>query len=130
MLVEARGTARPDTVWQRFTHPEQWPLWAPQIRDVISTDSEVRPGGTGRVLGPGSLGVDYEVTEVDADLRVWSWEVSVGRARMRMHHQVLPTAGGGSRALMQVHGPAAVPAQAYRPVAGAALRRLVALSSL
>ncbi len=46
-----------------------------------------------------------------------------------MHHCVLPTADGGSRALMQLNGPLAVPAQAYRPVAGAALRRLVAMAS-
>jgi uncharacterized protein YndB with AHSA1/START domain len=129
MLVEASGEARPDTVWRRFTSPSQWPSWAPQIRDVTPADSGLRPGGTGRVLGPGPLAVDYEVTEVDAGLRVWSWEVVFGRARVRMHHYVLPTARGGSRALMQVHGPVAVPAQAYRPLARAALRRLVAMSS-
>ena len=129
MLVEASGTAHPETVWWRFTDPSQWPSWAPQIRDVTTTDSELRVGGTGRVSGPGPLAVDYEVTEVDADLRAWSWEVAVGRARVRMRHYVLPTAKGGSRALMQVHGPAAVPAQAYRPVARAALGRLVAMTS-
>jgi uncharacterized protein YndB with AHSA1/START domain len=125
MLVEAIGIARPDTVWRRYTSPSQWPSWAPQIRDVTPAGSRVRPGDTGRVLGPGPLAVDYEVVEVDPDLRVWSWDVGVGPARVRMHHYVLPTADGGSRALMQVHGPAAVPAQAYRPVARAALRRLV-----
>src|SRR3954447_6659872 len=107
MLVEASGIARPDTVWRRFTSPSQWPSWAPQIRDVTATDSELRPGGTGRVLGPGPLARDYEIIEVAAGLRVWSWEVVVGPARVRMHHYVLPTAAGGSRALMQVHGAAA-----------------------
>jgi len=129
MLVEASGKARPDAVWRLFTSPPQWPTWAPQIRDVTSADSELRLGGTGRVLGPGPLAVDYEVIELDAGLRVWSWDVVVGPARVRMRHYVLPTAEGGSRALMQVHGPLAVPAQAYRPVARAALRRLVATSS-
>ena len=81
------------------------------------------------MLGPGPLAVDYEVIEVNPELRVWSWEVAIGRARVRMHHYVLPTAEGGSRALMQVHGPVAVPAQAYRPLAYAALRRLVSMSS-
>lgn len=128
MLVEASGSARPDTVWRRFTTPSQWPSWAPQIRDVATADPELRPGGTGRVHGPGPLAVDYEVVEVDAGLRAWSWEVVVGPARVRMRHVVLPPADGGARALLQVHGPAAVPAQAYRPVAGAALRRLVATS--
>jgi uncharacterized protein YndB with AHSA1/START domain len=129
MLVEASGTARPDTVWRRFTDPSRWPSWAPQIREVTPADSALRAGGTGRVRGPGPFAVDFEVIEVDADLRVWSWEVMVGPARVRMHHHVLPTADGGSRALMQVHGPVAVPAQAYRPLARAALRRLVALPS-
>ncbi|GAA1775867.1 hypothetical protein GCM10009795_022380 [Nocardioides hankookensis] len=125
-MVEASGPAHPDTVWARFTSPSQWPSWAPQIRDVESADAELRVGGTGRVHGPGPLAVDYEVVEVDADQRAWSWEVAVGPARVRMRHCVLPTSGGGSRAILQVHGPAAVPAQAYRPLARAALRRLVA----
>lgn len=129
MLVEASGAARPDTVWRRFTTPSQWPSWAPQIRDVTASDSGLRPGGTGRVLGPGPLAVDYEVVALDASLRAWSWDVAFGRARVRSHHYVLPTVEGGSRALLQVHGPAAVPAQAYRPVARAALRRLVSTAS-
>src|SRR4029078_6647534 len=105
------------------------PLWAPQIQAVTSADSALRLGGTGRVLGPGPFAVDYEVIEVDAGLGGLSGEVGIGRARVRMHHYVLPTAEGGSRALMQVHGPSAVPAQAYRHLARAALRRLVAKSS-
>ena len=115
MFVEPRGKTPSDTVWRRFTSPSQWPSWAPQIRDVTPADSGLRLGGTGRVLGPGPLAVDYEVTEVDAGLRVWSWEVGIGHARVRMHRYVLPTAEGGSRALMQVHGPVAVPAQAAGP---------------
>jgi hypothetical protein len=129
MLVEASGTAVPDTVWQRFTSPSTWPSWALQVRDVTASASALRLGDTGRVLGPGPLAVDYEVVELDAGLRVWAWEVMVGRGRVRMHHYVLPAPDGGSRALLQVHGPAAVPAQAYRPVARAALRRLVATST-
>src|SRR4051794_16917327 len=129
MLVEASGIARPDAVWRRFTSPSQWSSWAPQIRGVTPADTALRVGGTGHVIGPGPIATEYEVVEVDAGLRAWAWDVTVGPARVRMHHYVLPTAEGGSRALMQVHGPAAVPAQAYRPVARAALRRLVATSS-
>ena len=128
MLVEASGIARPDTVWRRFTSPSEWPSFAPQIREVTTADSRLRPGATGRVHGPGPLAIDYDVTEVNADLRAWSWEVEAGRLRVRMHHYVLPTAKAGSRALLQVHSPLAVPAQAYRPPARAALRRLVAMS--
>ncbi|MGB0100056.1 MAG: SRPBCC family protein [Nocardioides sp.] len=129
MLVEASGTAPPETVWRRFTDPSQWPSRAPQIRAVATADSELRVGGSGRVSGPGPLAVDYDIVEIDADLRVWTWEVAVGPARARMRHYVLPTATGGSRALLQVEGPTAVPAQAYRPMARAALRRLVAMPS-
>jgi polyketide cyclase/dehydrase/lipid transport protein len=129
MMVEASGSAHPDAVWRRFATPSQWPSWAPQIRDVTPAASGLRPGDTGRVLGPGPLAVDYEIVDVDGGLRAWSWDVVVGRARVRMHHYVLPLPDGGSRALLQVHGPAAVPAQVYRPVARAALRRLVARSS-
>jgi uncharacterized protein YndB with AHSA1/START domain len=128
MLVDAVGPARPDTVWRRFTRPSLWPSWAPQIRAVTESEPELRPGGTGRVQGPGPLAVDYEITEVDPVLRAWSWTAIVGPAHVRMRHYVLPTPDGGSRALMQVHGPAAVPAQAYRPLAQAALRRVVATS--
>lgn len=129
MLVEAEGPASPDVVWKRFISPSQWPTWAPHIRAVSSDASELRPGGSGRVLGPGPLAVDFEVTDVDAGLRAWSWDAAIGPARVRMHHYVLPTPDGRSRALLQVHGAAAIPAQAYRLVARAALCRLVATSS-
>lgn len=128
MLVEASGRAHPDAVWRWFTSPPQWASWAPQIRDVESAATPLEPGDVGRVHGPGSIAVDYEVTEVDADLRTWSWEVGVWRTRVRMRHHVLPTPRGGSRALLQIHGPLAVPAQAYRTVARAALRRLVEMA--
>ncbi len=129
MLVEASGPAHPDAVWRLFADPSQWSSWAPQIRHVEPTRTSLQPGDVGRVHGPGPLAVDYEVTEVDAGLRTWSWELLIRRRRIRMHHCVLPTADGGSRALMQLNGPLALPAQAYRPVAGAALRRLVAMAS-
>ena len=40
MLVEAYGPAHPDEVWRRFTDPVEWPVWAPQVRDV-QTDTAV-----------------------------------------------------------------------------------------
>lgn len=129
MLVSARGPASPDEVWRRFTQPGEWASWAPQIRSVTpsagSAAAAISTGDTGRVHGPGPIAVRYEITDVDADLRTWTWRVGVGPLRVRMHHYVIPTADGGSRALLEVPGPLAVPGQAYRPIAGWALRGLV-----
>lgn len=129
MLVDVRGPGHPDQVWQRFSTPARWPEWAPQIRSVTTDDPALRVGATGRVHGPGPVAVDYEVTDVDAELRSWSWVAGRGPSRVRMHHHVLPAPGGGSRALLQVEGPAAVVGQPYRILAAAALRRLVAVPS-
>lgn len=125
MLLEVSGAAGPDAVWSRYVTPSHWPTWAPQIRAVSAGDSPVRVGDTGQVAGPGPVAVDYRIVAVDEVLRSWSWDVEIGRARVRMDHAVVPTAAGGSRALLQVLGPAAVPVQAYRPVARRALEQLV-----
>lgn len=129
MLVDVSGPGHPDQVWQRFSTPQRWPEWAPQIRAVTSDDTVLRPGATGRVHGPGPLAVDYEVVEVDAGLRTWTWRAGRGPSRLLMRHHVLPAPGGGSHALLQVEGAAAVLGQPYRLVAAAALRRLVAVPS-
>lgn len=125
MLVEVSGPAPPDDVWRSFIDPECWPTWAPQIRAVETAQRALRQGATGRILGPAPLAVDYEITAVDPALRTWSWTVRTGPVRLTMHHVVLPTPSGGTRALLRIHGGAAVAAQAYRPIAAMALRRLV-----
>ena len=126
MLVEASGPASPDEVWRRFTTPSEWADWAPLIRAVDTTADVLAIGTTGRVLGVGGLTVDFEVTAVDPSLRSWTWDVALGPAVVTMDHHVLPSPGGGSRALLRVHPPAAPVLQPYRLPAGAALRRLVA----
>lgn len=126
MLVEAYGPAHPDEAWRRFTEPDAWPGWARHIRFVEADATVLAVGVTGRVHGPAGVTVDVRVTALDAGLRTWSWSVGRGPGSVRMDHHVLPAPGGGSRALLRVHPPAASLLQPYRVPAGAALRRLVA----
>lgn len=125
MLVEAYGPAHPDEVWRRFTDPSAWPGWAPQIRAVETDATALEVGAAGRVHGPAGVAVDFRITDLDADLRSWSWEVGRGPATIRMDHHVLPARGGGTRALLRVRPPAAGLVQPYRVPAALALRRLV-----
>lgn len=125
MLVEASGPAHADQVWRRFTDHRTWSDWAPQIREVESDDAVLAVGTTGRVHGPVGVGVDFRVTSLDPVLRSWSWTVGRGPASVRMDHHVVPTPGGGSRALLRVPAPAAAVLQPYRLPASGALRRLV-----
>jgi hypothetical protein len=113
-------------VWRRFTDPDAWPGWAPQVRAVETDATALSVGVTGRVHGPAGVAVDFRITDLDAGLRTWSWSVGRGPAAVRMDHHVLPAPGGGSRALLRVHPPAAALVQPYRVPAGMALRRLVA----
>lgn len=128
MLVDAVGPASPDEVWSRFTAPDTWPGWAPHLREVETADSVLVPGTTGRVLGPRSVAVDFAVTDVDRELRSWTWTVQRGPLSVRMDHHVLPAAGGGARVFLRVHPPASAALQPYRILAAGALRRLVSSS--
>lgn len=125
MLVEAYGPAHPDDVWRRFTDPAEWAGWAPQIRAVDTDATVLAVGVTGRVHGPAGVAVDFRITDLDAALRSWTWAVGRGPATVRMDHHVLPAPGGGTRALLRVHPPAASVVQPYRVPAAMALRRLV-----
>ncbi|SED10824.1 Polyketide cyclase / dehydrase and lipid transport [Nocardioides exalbidus] len=125
MLVHAHGPAGADEAWLRFTTPSTWPVWAPLITAVEASHDELEVGTTGRVHGPGPVSIDFEVTAVDAVRRSWSWRVHRGPASVEMSHHVLPAAGGGSRALLRVHGASATLLQPYRIPAAAALRGLV-----
>jgi len=125
VLVEASGPAHPDDVWIRYTAPDAWPTWAPHLRDVRTDVPRLRPGATGRVLGPRGVAVDFRITDVDPDLRTWAWTVGRGPVRTHMEHHVLPTPGGGARATMRIVGAPAAALQPYRLLAHPALRRLV-----
>jgi hypothetical protein len=125
VLVGAYGSAHPDEVWRRFTDPVEWPAWAPQVLAVETDAAVLAVGVTGRVHGPAGVAVDFRITALDPGLRTWSWAVGRGPATVRMDHHVLPAPGGGSRALLRVHPPAASLVQPYRVPAGVALRELV-----
>jgi hypothetical protein len=125
MLVEAHGPAEAAAAWRRFTTPSTWAVWAPQIRDVESSDAELRTGTTGRVHGPAGVAVDFTVTALDPERRSWSWAVGRGPATVHMDHHVLPAAWGGSRAFLRVPGASAPVLQPYRLPATLALRGLV-----
>lgn len=125
MLVEATGPADPDDVWLRYTTPDEWPSWAPHMRDVTTDVPRLSPGATGRVLGPRGVSVDFRIDDVDPGLRAWAWTVRRGPLTVHMEHHVLPTPGGGSRATMRVVGAPAAVLQPYRLLALPALRRLV-----
>ncbi len=125
MLVDAHGRASADDAWLRFTTTATWPVWAPLIRDVDASAPVLEVGTTGRVQGPPGVAVDFEVTQLDAAQRSWSWRVGRGPAAVHMDHHVVPAAGGGSRAFLRVPGRSASLLQPYRVPAAAALRGLV-----
>lgn len=125
MLVESRGIASADEAWRRFTTPATWPVWAPLVRSVESSDDELAVGTTGRVHGPPGVAVDFEVTAVDPAQRTWSWRAGRGPAEVTMDHHVVPAAGSGTRAFLRVPGRSAPLLQPYRVPAAAALRGLV-----
>lgn len=121
-LIEATGPRTVDQVWLAYACPDRWPQWAPQIRRVSGFEEHLRVGSVGTVLGPAGLSVRGEILSVEADARRWSWRVSRGPFRVVMEHGVDPH-GTGSRAWVRIAAPRVL-VRAYRPVAGAALRRL------
>ena len=125
MLVEAEGPVHADVAWTRYTTPDTWPSWAPHVREVHSSAQRLEPGLQGRVVGPRGAAVDFEIEDVDHELRSWAWTVRRGPVSVRLEHQVLPTAAGGSRATMRVVGAPSVAMQPYRVLALPALRHLV-----
>ena len=53
LRLSATGDLAPEAVWERYTQPVWWPIWAPHLREVDYPDAVVRPGTTGRVTGAG-----------------------------------------------------------------------------
>ncbi len=129
MLVETVGPATPEEVWQRYTTPQTWSSWAPHLKGVETDATEIAAGVEGRVLGPRGVWLDFTVEDVDPVLRSWTWRVGRGSQTVRMHHDVVPAAGGRTRATMRTEGPLSLVMQPYRLLAGAALRGLVSGSS-
>lgn len=126
LRVEAVGDAPIEKVWRRYTEPDLWAFWAPQIRKVTSTGEAgrpIRPGDRGRVLGPAGIRVPFLILAVDDQDRTWRWRVGLRRLSVTMDHGVEDN-HGSTRAWVRIHlpGPVAWP---YAPVARLALTRLV-----
>lgn len=122
LLLAAIGPTPADEVWSRYSTPERWSEWAPQIRSV-SCSGPLAPGLSGTVHGPWPTRIPFEIRSVDVAARVWSWRVGVGPLSLVMDHGV-EEAGTGARAWVRLHAPALLVAP-YAPIARLALRRLV-----
>ena len=129
LRLSATGDLAPEAVWERYTQPAWWPIWAPHLREVDYPDAVVRPGTTGRVTGVGGVVAVFRVDAVDHDARRWTWSVRSGPLRLSFDHGVdaaEPGSGhpGGSTAWLVTRAlwPVAV---GYAPVARIALGRLV-----
>jgi hypothetical protein len=109
-------------VWEAYADPQRWPEWAPHIRRVEAI-GRLRPGLEGQVWSIVPAPVSFEVTDVDAKRRRWSWLAAFGPVRMRFDHGVdeLDT---GSGTWLTMHGPLPL-LMIYAPLARLALRRLV-----
>ncbi len=129
MMVIATGRATPDQVWNQYLRPATWARWAPHISSVECDDEIIANGTIGRVVGPGGVGVDFEVEEVDPVLRSWTWRVGRGRMRVRLRHDVVPTGDSLTMATMRLDGPLATVLQPYRLLSVRAQRGLVSDTS-
>ena len=123
LTVTAAGPADPDEVWDRYMHPDRWAQWSPQITSVDYPDAAISTGGRGTVHGPCGLGVAFEIIDVDAEKRSWSWHVAVAGVRLTLHHDV-SAQRSGTRTGLGIDGPAPV-VVLYAPIARLALGRLV-----
>lgn len=121
--VSVTGPASPATAWQRYVQPRLWPTWSPQIRSVEYEHPVLLPGTTGTVRTFGGIGIPFDIEEVAAAERTWTWRVRVGGLTVRLQHGVLPHAKG-SETWLAVSGPPVI-SQAYAQIATIALRRLV-----
>ncbi len=125
LTLRADGTADLDLVWRRYSTPELWSTWAPQIRRVESSAEVLAVGVTGTVYGViPNIGASFEVVEFsEADHR-WAWDVVAGPVRMHLDHRSESRIGGGTSTTLVVDGPAAA-VLTYAPVARISLESLV-----
>lgn len=139
VTLRATGRASAELAWRRYADTRLWSTWSPQIRRVeLDPEShdvshpgdarehgvhELRPGLTGRVIGPVGVTVRFEVDAVDSAAMTWSWRVHAGPVTLRLHHTVTNTSEGSGTSLT-IEGLAPV-VLGYCPLAQLALHRLV-----
>ncbi len=131
LSLSVSGTAPAALAWERYADPQLWPTWSPQIQRVQTAMPRLTAGGAGTVhagLFPRpTIGVPFEVLEVDEESMTWTWRVRLGPGglvRLQLAHGVRAD-GSGSTTWLRVHGPLPV-VLGYAPVARLALGRLVA----
>lgn len=126
--LQAHGVAPVTKAWERYADPTLWSTWSPQIQRVETTMDRLVAGGTGTVraglLAWPTIGVPFEVLEVDEPAMEWTWRARLGPVSLRLEHGVTAHLRG-STTWLRVHGPRAV-ILGYAPVARLALGRLVA----
>ena len=125
LTLRAVGSADVDLVWRRYSDPQLWTTWAPQIRRVDSSEPTLGVGVTGTVFGVvPNLGASFEVVEYDEAEHRWAWDVVAGPVRMHLDHRSESRIGGGTSTTLVVDGPAAA-VLTYAPVARISLESLV-----
>lgn len=125
LTLRADGTADLPLVWRRYSTPELWTTWAPQIRRVECSAPILGVGVTGTVFGVvPNLGARFEVVDFDEDEHRWAWDVLAGPVRMHLDHRSESRIGGGTSTSLVVDGPA-VAVLTYAPVARISLESLV-----
>jgi hypothetical protein len=125
LTLRADGTADLDLVWRRYSTPELWSTWAPQIRRVECSAEILDVGVTGTVYGViPNIGASFEVVQFSQADRLWAWDVVAGPVRMHLDHRSESRIGGGTSTTLVVDGPAAA-VLTYAPVARISLENLV-----
>ncbi len=128
LTLHAHGVSTVTLAWERYADPGLWATWAPQIQRVETDMERLVAGGSGTVRAGlrswPTLGVPFEVLEVDESAMEWSWRAHLGPVRLHLEHGVIPYPTGSSTWL-RVHGPLPV-VLGYAPVARLALNKLVA----
>ena len=125
LTLRADGTADIATVWRRYSQPQLWHSWAPQIRRVECSAETLAVGVTGTVFGVvPNLGAQFEVVEFDEVDHRWAWDVVAGPVRMHLDHRAESRIGGGTSTSLIVDGPV-VAVLTYSPIARLSLEGLV-----
>jgi len=96
----------PEQAWELYSHPDEWPAWAPHMRGASGLTGyrgEVRAGASGLVWLMGFAPIPVKVTWVDRG-HSWSWKVGP----VEMDHVVEPRDEGGCRVALVFRGPSVV----------------------
>jgi hypothetical protein len=128
LAITVRGAAPAALVWRRYTEPDLWPTWSPQIASVSCADRVIRTGSTGTVHAVLGVQVRFEVTRFDDLQRTWAWDAMLPLGiRLHLEHSVMELDASGpdrSSTGLRVSGPLPI-VLGYLPVARLALGRLL-----